>query len=585
MPSIGPTNDAYSNYKRTIDNLQDDFKKQEQKSRQSNQEQIDSLEDKQQMQLRKKDETAERVIQSVKESADESIVRERTSNRTDIERLRAENYDRFGKNAQELSATQKRAANAVNAAEAEMERKSTRSDVRYQDRLLTQDQENAKRLEQNAEMERRSRSTEVRDLKDSLMAYRDQDSAAKTMKIAEQAKENNETEHDWRVKLENVQSNADREIAKRNHTISAIEETSADKHAKALREKSDAFTKVINEQNTSQHDDEKYLVSAFETNQKASEQSMSRERQLTQKNHEDRLGAVNERSNKALTEQAHTYQQTLARNHQEDNEKINSLQQNINTLKTTDQVALISPAVENAIRKNVSDSYEVTLAAERERNATGYENLKTNAALRFRDQVSESATKETAMSRESALEQQRLRSELNGAIRDTEMNRDATLKEQDSSHSREIDATHRNNSEVMGQMRRRYEEIIQTHQDESRTKVATLRQEAEFNSRMTHRAFSTQQNELIREYEKKLTEQKALSTSDMNELKGQMDVAVRDSERKQKSALDEQARTYEQRIAQLDLQQKEHERVLTRNHDEELEKVKRSNALLISKKS
>ena len=49
--------------------------------------------------------------------------------------------------------------------------------------------------------------------------------------------------------------------------------------------------------------------------------------------------------------------------------------------------------------------------------------------------------------------------------------------------------------------------------------------------------------------------------------------------------LDEQARSYEQRIAQLEFQHKERERYISQNYQDEMEKLKRSNAILVQKKS
>jgi hypothetical protein len=59
---------------------------------------------------------------------------------------------------------------------------------------------------------------------------------------------------------------------------------------------------------------------------------------------------------------------------------------------------------------------------------------------------------------------------------------------------------------------------------------------------------------------------------------------LRDTERREKQNYDDLARNYEQRIAQMEEQQKERERIITQNFEDQLDKVKRSNALLQQKK-
>jgi hypothetical protein len=111
------------------------------------------------------------------------------------------------------------------------------------------------------------------------------------------------------------------------------------------------------------------------------------------------------------------------------------------------------------------------------------------------------------------------------------------------------------------------------------------RQQARFEQKMAQRGFADKQNELIRDYERKLADMKVENNSVMDEVKQEADRNVRENSRMAKMAFDDQARAYEQKIAALEYQQKERERYLAENYQEDLEKLRRSNALLISKKS
>jgi hypothetical protein len=73
--------------------------------------------------------------------------------------------------------------------------------------------------------------------------------------------------------------------------------------------------------------------------------------------------------------------------------------------------------------------------------------------------------------------------------------------------------------------------------------------------------------------------------SQVDELKGSTQVLLREAEKKARVDMEQQARSYEQRIAQMEFQRKERERYITQNYQDELDKVRRSNAALIQKKS
>ena len=137
----------------------------------------------------------------------------------------------------------------------------------------------------------------------------------------------------------------------------------------------------------------------------------------------------------------------------------------------------------------------------------------------------------------------------------------------------------------MDQQRRHYEDVIQDLKNDANARIASMRQDYEFNSKMAQKAFSARQNELIREYEKKLADQKSESDVQIADLKSALAVSQREADRRTRQALEEQSKGYEQRIAQNEFQTKERERVISQNYQDELEKVKRSNALLIQKKS
>jgi hypothetical protein len=143
----------------------------------------------------------------------------------------------------------------------------------------------------------------------------------------------------------------------------------------------------------------------------------------------------------------------------------------------------------------------------------------------------------------------------------------------------------RNYSRLLARKSQEHEDALSVTRDDAANRIAEIRQEADFNAKMAQRSFSLRQNELIREYEKKLADQKTDYESRLDDLKSQSQANTRDVERKLKNELEAQTRASDQRLAQVEATNKERERYLTQNFQDEIEKVKRSNALLIQKKS
>ena len=92
-------------------------------------------------------------------------------------------------------------------------------------------------------------------------------------------------------------------------------------------------------------------------------------------------------------------------------------------------------------------------------------------------------------------------------------------------------------------------------------------------------------NDLRRTYETKLSDDRDFHDKTMTELRLEYDKKLRDQGRVTGRALDDRVRAYEHQIKQLELSFKEKERSLSEHYAEELDRMKRSNAQLIQKKS
>jgi DNA-binding ferritin-like protein len=133
---------------------------------------------------------------------------------------------------------------------------------------------------------------------------------------------------------------------------------------------------------------------------------------------------------------------------------------------------------------------------------------------------------------------------------------------------------------MLERQRRQYEEILQTMKNDATTKQQALRQDLEFASKMQQREFATNQNQLIRDYEKRIGEQKTEYDQIISDLKNQTEQLTRENDKKNRQLLEEQARGYEQRLSQLEFQHKERERYVSQGFEDQMDKLKATNALL-----
>ena len=386
-----------------------------------------------------------------------------------------------------------------------------------------------------------------------------------------------------------------RNIRENESRFTDILKGQAEQHNQNLGEQTSLFKKETKELEGMLKNEQNGNRMALEKQAKNADHKMSNALKMqsdTYKNTIERQRLHNEEEAKDVAQHNATAQRNQTRAHNEaaqrmkqsSDEKIDQLSQQLQQRATSSDTSIIPPAAEAVLRKSIIREYDKNFDAERERNFRATESIKNEYADRVKQTVEESNSRYALMNQSRESERALDRGSFLNHVRDVEYMRDTALRSKDYETTRQIDKFNKNYSIFMERQRREYEEILQAQKNEGDAKINTLRQESEFNSRMAQRSFASRQNELIREYDKKISDQKQDFESQLEAEKGHAQKTLRDGERKHRTDLEEQARAYEQKIAQLEYQQKERERYLTQNHQDELEKVKRSNALLIQKK-
>jgi hypothetical protein len=681
MSVSGPGDGGYQYYHQQVDDLEEELRAQARKARERSDEAEESSARKSEANQRRQEESAAEAIRVAKEKANEAVSYERQNSRAEVERLKRQAYDRFGRyNGEEADVLKQQLADTTQAMKVEQDksRRAARDteaayDQKAQDKstahaaelervaqeahdsatstyeqtysehkdafnelrdagarkyedaqrermdeqnIIRRDaaraiaearaeyersarksgESNDTRFERNAKEYARVREQDARDMRDAHDAetrqLRDQ---VKEMNVftGEYAKGRAEGARDAIQAYENENRDQSRvtvsayekQIDGLNHKAKETDRYFGALNNQSLKDKDNYFAGVIRKQNQEARFQQQDLQRTFN---KAEIELNTRNRR--DKEHADlvleRQGErANESRSQALEQQAESYQKAIGDVRAADDETIRRLQADIRTKATSEDTNDISPAAEAAVRRSVEREHGKVMDADQKRAQGAIDSLQREYAERLSRTVEDSNHARTVQSRQLTAERQMEKTDLLAHIDDAELRHQESSRAAQQEQTRMSDNLQRVFAENLEKQRRQYEEMIETQRDEASTRVQAQRQEAEFKYRMAQRAFAARENELIRDYEKKLSDQRVDAKASIEEIKADSEKQIRDAERKSKVALDEQARSYEQRLTQAEVQHQERERYVTQNYQDELERMKRTHAALIQKKS
>lgn len=530
----------------------------------------------------------EKAIRAARDSAHESYSTAYQGQKKEYDKFKdetAKQYDEMTRtHAEEIDTERRRTEAAIRDAQKEYERKMRKNDDTSKDRLDKIETAYTDRLEQAARNQALGREQETRDLRKQLDELIETEKQYRKEKGQGRQEAIDELEREFRTRERVLTEGFDRQIGQLKHQAKESDRYFNYLNNRNLRDKDVYFTNLIAKVNLENRNEEKDLENTFNKDRGQMELQLRRDREQSRRTLESQLHEANVQRDKSLEQQAKSYQDTIARQRANDQEKINSLQKELNYRSTSEDASVISPAAEAAVRKTVIGDYEKTFKAERARNDRTVDSMQRSYIDKVQDTLHDKETNETNIRKQNAVDRELERNRLLSHISDTEFMTQEAIRNKEYEHTQQSENLHRNYANMLERQRREYEDVLQAIKNESSYKLVAQRQESEFAAKMTHRSFTAQQNELIREYNKRLAEQKVEYETKLEEVKGQAQQTVRESERRAKLALEEQARSFEQRISQAEYQYKERERYLTQNFQDQMEKVKRSNALLSTKK-
>jgi hypothetical protein len=493
-------------------------------------------------------------------------------NALDRERLKEQNDSR------------RRTETVMTDAKRDMDNLQSHSDRATEQRLTKMAESTKQRIDDNAKQLRESNDgqthelrAQLRDLLSAENNYVKERGQGKLDAIREYEDEN-------RAQSRRVDEAHAQEIKKFQAQAEATDAHHAQNTESNLHERDAYFTNLLAKKAAESREEQQTISQRYESAFKEAEHRSRKERQYGQERIEQVAHNASEERAEALQNQALVYQKNIATQRELDRDTVSVLQKELDRKNAPTEDIDISPAVENVVRRSLVKQYEKNHNAEIERNKRANESIHRTYSEKF--QTAEQEHKNQLAMQNNLHQNEAHQAEIRFVehIADTQANKDQSLRTAHEDNEREIETMARSYSQSTLRQRNDYDLIIQNLRDDASSRINTARQEAEFAMKTQQRASSARENELIRGYEKKLADQKTEYETRLDDVKIESAQKLRETERRDKQTYDDQGRGYEQRITQLEEQHKERERIVTQNFEEQLDKVKRSNALQQSKK-
>jgi hypothetical protein len=682
MSGVNPPADGgYNYYRQTLSELEDQLKQEADRSRQREKQNAEELEASYEANLKRRDEELDRTVKEIKKNANDSIEANRKYSDAEVQRIRDQTYDRFGRShgleadvlRQQLRDYTEATGNQIKRDQADMKdlRDSTSSRIAESNERHARDLEKAvdsartsasqtydelmarqrgeynefkteaeksygelqrERMEQqnsdrrryenalseaqrdfDRRMERTNRTDETRALSVERARQAKQEDETRALnesharesgelrgqikdlihaqgdysrgKSEGQADAVKEYEDQYRQQTRLLQEANDRTVAKLKREVKDTDRHYSQLNNQNLKDRDSYFAEVIRGQNLDHHNTKTELQRTFMDDRQQLDLRNQRDREQAQKSMERQGHEMAAARNAALEKQAGNYQEVLERQRANDGQKIKALEKELHRATTSQDVNVISPAAEAAVRNVALAEHQKTMNEELKRNRRSEDSIQQSYAKRLSDVVEDTSADKTNIIAQRTAEDHQNRMAYLDSLRDSEFRAKEAARSQNLDHDRETEHLTRVYSNMLERQRREQNVVFTQSRNDASAKTANLRQEHDFEKKMAMRSFSARQNELIREYEKKLADQEVEHRNQIDDVKQQMQLALREAERRSRQTLEEQQRAADQRVAQIEYQHKDRERLVAQNYQDELDKVKRSNALLIKKKS
>ena len=531
----------------------------------------------------------ERELENLKREYNEALAEEKDSARQEVRRLKD---DLYGSNGKRMSEDLKRLHEERQ--ELDRYRREIQSEASKRvERAEDASSGRADRIHEAAESkteealaaQRRSHTTEMKDLYDELAIYRNEGRDVETEKAKARQESIESYEGDHLRERDRIVSSYEKTVARMGERAEEAEnlyervladrmiEANARTREMASRQKNE-FSEQLRDQKTDKARMENYYQNALKD---ASLRSSSNERNLIRLNQEQTEQAMNHKDQ--------AYGEYLERKNNHFAVEMGSRDELIRELQNTDDPRKASPLVVKKIQDTEQRRYLEQLSATRDQKE------KQLAAMRSRDQEERSEMRTgyekqvRNLSRDLRQDSDLKERAFVETFQDAQYGHERDMLDLKESQRSRVEGMHVGHAEEIAREQERNRDSLQEQRDTLKYERDRVVDNLSHGQRMKDREWAMRMHDLRRDFDEKVTQAKEEHEKTLSQLKYDHDKKLREQERTSKRQADEKDRGYEHRLKEMEMAFRERERFLTEHYEQELGKMKRTNAHLIAKKS
>ncbi len=526
----------------------------------------------------------ERYQKDMQELRDEYYDKAKTKGVEQVERTKKEAAEAILRAQSDVQQERKSHMGTVNRYETTLKQQNEKADTELERRVLRKEREMLNERRTDLENERASRGRETDDLRMQLKDATETKRQAISGWNAGREKAIRDYEHDFHTQMSSVQTSNAVEKEKMKRESARVERFYDQGYKNLLREKNEEIASKLAKANGDARGRELDLQKQFEIMDKQMKNMRVNDDSRSERRFEEQQELVHNQYDKAYANQSERYKEELAERKAQADAQIQQLKAENSELKSTDDVGKISAAAEEALRKQMTEKYEKSLQEDVARNRRATDEIYGD----YRDLVKQSTKDQrdqaVDLTRKFMREENDLKNNLGSHIEELDKQRKDAIFEQQNRLADTREKLEKQHIKQTRNLSQGYEDMQKTRDEENHYRIRTAVEQNEFEKKQLRRELNARVQDTIRSYEKKLADQKMELTDRIEAVTKELQDTRATHNREMQKALDDQARSYDHRLAEAEAHFKNREKQMAQMNEENLEKLKNTNARLLSKK-
>lgn len=528
--------------------------------------------------LRNKSEEYNRRLSEIRQEAQE-----------DVRRLKEETYDRQGKTKSRDQVDLQQERDRLNQYRESLDREANQKVDRIEEMARRRSEKSAdaegRRIEKALDDQKRSHLQEITALHDELTYYRNSDRDVEREAAQARSKQIQEVEGDRIKERDRIIDNYERTIDKLHAKSDERQEHYTRRMIETQQEAGGKTEEQIRRLKKEFAQTEREHRQEIDQLEKHFDQQIRVEKGRNERTTSTLVNQNASQQERTIQEKDATYRKYLSENKAaQDNERQN-LEAQVRELKTTNDARKVSPYVAEKIQRGAEERYHERLMAS---EALHKEKLTAQQQRDLEDRRHMQESHARALQEHSKSNQSNQDAEKRqflSAYQDFQNQKSDQLRTQDQRHQQTVDTLIRQKSTDMTLAERRRKDSLDEQREVLRDDFHRVQQETDDKHRTEVRDWQVRYRDLRRDFESKMAGEKEAHETQLAQMRYDYDKKLRDQDRNSSRMIEDRVRMYEHLIKQQEQTFKEKERFLTERYEEELARMKLTNARLVQKKS